>query len=289
MLSIISLVIVASFAVLAVAPGKGPGNQGASDTEDACRPQIALENDRVKLWFQGLKGHVQVFDLSDNATQQVYTYQTKAVVELVDGAPLAVLDLGRAWPQASTCTIDEHADGVHITYTVTTDVHGTTGKTVGQAEATFAFHYDASEDGAKFDVHVDGWPWQSNASILAYDFTVRSPLTIEAAENGVGFREGPDSRGYVEWAPNATALYDDGHNETAIVQGETVVGDGNHTAEIRLAFTNVTTGYLALDYDPFIGVGEYFIVGGRLIPLGGAFWPLPEPLGSVADLVRRTL
>lgn len=283
-----SFVIVASFAVLVVAPGKDGGNRGASETEDACRPQIALENDRVKLWFQGLRGHVQVFDLSDDTTQQAYTYQTRAVVEILDGVPVASLDLGRAWPQASTCTIDEHADGVDITYTVTAQVRSNAAQPLGQTRATFAFHYDSTENGAKFDLHVDGWPWQSDASLLAYDFSVRSPLTIVAAENGVGFRQGTAPRGYIEWAPNATAHYGDGLNESALVQGETTMGDGNHTADVRLAFTNVTAGYAALQYDPFIGVGEYVIVKGRLVPDGGASWPLPEPLRPAADL-RRTI
>lgn len=277
-----------SWGALFAAPATSQG--GPPD----CLPTQVLENDDVRIWFQGLKGHLKVFDKDNNTTTLVYDYQTVQVKELGDdNATLANFKMDRAFPQDSTCTIEENDEFVNITFTITKDVkRGTSqGQSVGEATVDVIWHWNKSAEGIKFDLFVHDWPWQSNESELAFDFNVVSGYEIESAENGLGFRNETDSKGYIEWAPNATAYYEDGHNETAIVESETTLGgENNNTADVTLRFTNATAGYNELEYDPWVGVGDYIIVLNRLIGLGVVRQVLPEPLRFVYDdLVSPTI
>ena len=254
-----------------------------------CNPNLALENDQVKIWFQGHKGHIKVFDNNEstNSTGH-YTYNTGSVDELdADGNVIASLDLGRAYPHTSSCTIEETEEFVNVTFTVTEDVQAD-HDVVGQATVTIDYNFNKSANGAKFDLLVEDWPWQGDGT-LGYAFEVKAAgYTIEDAENGLGFRdEDGNSAGYIEWAPNATAYYDDGHNETALVDS-TVDNDGTE-ADVFLEFTNVTAGYNELVYDPWVGVGDYIIVLGILIGLAPVEQNLPAALRPLYDVVSAVL
>lgn len=266
---------------LAVAPAL------SADAPESCRPGNVFQNEDVRIWFHGSKGFVKVFDTNgtdDEGTH--YQYKTIAVQErVVNGSAVhAWMNLERAYPQSSTCTVEETNEWVNMTITITDRVQpgaGGEGPTLGDATVTFSYNFNKTANGAKFDLQVDSWPWQQPDTELAYTFDVHvAGGSIESAENGVGFRDSNNmSQGYITWAANATAHYDDGHNETALVDSDTAI-DGD-TARIDLRFTNVTAGYESLVYDPWIGVGEYIIVGGILVGLAPIEEILPRGVMSL--------
>lgn len=275
------------------ATGLPEGAEGAGGA--GCKPGDVFENGEVRLWFHGKKGFVKVFDA--NASRQGeeggsgahYAYTTGEVAELDgSGRRVAWMGLEHAYPKTGACQVEETEDAVRMTLSVTDDVRASAGGggVVGQATVVFAYHFNKSSQGAKFDLRVVDWPWRSDDGLLAYSFDVHAGggATMDPAENGVGIR-GDDGapRGYVEWAPNATATYADGHQETAVVDADTRVDGG--TARVTLAFTNATAGHTRLDYDPWAGVGPYLVVGGRLVGLA----PAEATVAAVvAALVRAT-
>lgn len=267
-------VILGIVAALLLAPTLGAAGPG----KPSCNPDTAFESDEVRIAFKGHKGMVQVFAKNaEGGNDGMYQYKTNAIREIATGngnETLASMDLGRAYPQESNCTITETEDFLDITFTVPATVRATDGGDLGEASATFAYHFNKTANGAKFDLFVSGWPWQSDASELAFDFDVDAGAwTIESAENGLGFRgnptsgdgeeDTPESKGYIEWAANATATYADGHEETAVVDS-TVDNSGSH-ASVSLRFTAAQAGYTDLAYDPWAGVGDYVIIGNVLI------------------------
>lgn len=239
-----------------------------------CKPGDVFESEDVRLWFHGLKGFVKVFDADASREGEEggkgprYSYTTGELVEVdAEGARVAWMSLEQAYPKTGECTLEDSGDALHLTFSVTDDVRAP-GGTVGEATVVFSYHFNKSSQGAKFDVEAASWPWRdAEAGTLAYSFDLHAPgATLEPAENGVGMRgEDGTSRGYVEWAPNATVTYPDAHQEVSVVESETAV-DGE-TARVTLRFTGVAAGYERLDYDPWAGIGEYVVVGGRLVGL----------------------
>lgn len=251
----------------------GSASLGAS--AGACKPGNVFENENVRVWFHGSKGMVKVFDANESreggegGDGSHYSYTTGEIEEVdADGNVVASMNLGRAFPRTSDCTVEDSGDAIHMTLTLSESVRAKGD--AGEATVTFAYHFNKSSQGAKFDLRVEGWPWQSEESALRYAFDVHAGgATMEPAENGVGMRNADgSSRGYVEWAPNATATYEDGRQELAVVDAETRVTGS--TARVVLAFTNATAGYAELDYDPWAGVGQYAVVAGRLVGLAPA-------------------
>lgn len=259
-----SLIVAAFITFAAFTPGLAASMGG----HPACNPETVLENDDVRVAFKGHKGMVQVFrkNTTDGGIDGMYQYKTAAVREIgADNATLASMDLGRAYPQESNCSITETDEFLDISFTVPGTVRGANGGgDVGEATVTFAYHFNKSSNGAKFDLFVADWPWQGDSE-LAFDFSVQSGAwNVEAAENGIGFRsdEG-EPKAFLSWAPNATATYEDGHNETAIV--DATVDAGGHEANVSLRFTTASSGYVDLAYDPWVGVGAYVIIAGFLV------------------------
>ncbi|HEV8361731.1 MAG TPA: hypothetical protein VGR28_14875 [Candidatus Thermoplasmatota archaeon] len=271
----------------AVAPGSA---KVASVSEPsggpACLPGEAFENDEVRLWFQGLKAHVVVEDKREGAS---YVYQSAWLAELAaDGTELRTMHIGHAFPHESTCSVTETEDGVVLSITITEDVREAQGGSVGLGTVELRYAFNASGLGTKFDLVVHAWPWADGAAdhVLAYDFDVASAqLTMESADNGIGLRNSTgDKTGYVEWARNATATYDDSSQAEANV---TSTSEGtDHERHVRLTFANVAGGYAGLLLDPWVGLGDWIIVAGQLIGLGPAEGLLPD---AARDLVGRVL
>lgn len=253
----------------------------------SCRPGNAFESDDVRIWFHGSKAFFKVFDTNESSGQtKHFDYQSAQLAELGDeNETLASMDLGRAFPQTSSCTVEETDEFVNMTIVVTDDVHAE-GGIVGDATVTVAYHFNKSAHGAKFDLFVEDWPWQGDQSELAYAFRVHtSDGSLVPAENGLGWQDDEgNARGYIEWAPNATAFYADGHNETAIVDGETTMS-GDQNARVELRFTQASAGYTLLEYDPWVGAGLWIIVGVVLIGLGPAEDVLQRVVEALSGLL----
>jgi len=238
---------------------------------NACGPSTAFENEDVKIWFQGFKGHFKI----DNKTNGLsYDVQTDSISERVGDGTVATMDLGHAFPkQTDTCTVEE-ADGVvTVTFSVTADVKragvadaGGGANVLGAATATYIVHFDTADNGSKFDLLVDEWPWQATDSVLAFnvDLTAGEGTTVEAAENGVGFRNADgEAIGSFTWDAAFTARNDDGSEQEGTVESATTIEGAN--ADVDLSFTNVPAGYDELFYDPWMGAGAYLVVGPLLI------------------------
>lgn len=254
----------------------------------ACLPGDVVDNDDLRIWFHGAKFQLKVFkkNESTNGIDGKYQYKSMDIVELDDAnETVAELKLENAEPQSSSCEVERSGEWINVTYTAVEDVRtpADDGPDTGQAQVAFVYHFNTSDDSAKFDLNVQDWPWQDDTdNELAYSFDVTSDWEIEPAENGLGFRDGDsgEAEAFIEWAPNATAYYEDGHEEEAIVDSSTSGSDHHTTTQLR--FTNVTAGYVELDYDPEVAVGPYIIVADILIPLADVPTLLREP---IQDLV----
>ncbi len=268
-------------AIGAAAPAIAPGNAQAAG-HPACLPGDVVDNDDVRIWFHGAKFQLQLFkkNVSTGSVDGMYQYKSMEISEVAsDNTTLATLKLENAEPQSSTCTVEEQGEWVNVTYTSSETVRATDDGSafVGEATVELVYHFNKTDSSAKFDLNVQDWPWQGDDSELSYGFDVASEWLIEPAENGLGFRDADtgEPEAFVEWALNATASYDDGHDETAIVESTTT--GSAHATSTSLQFTNVTAGYSELDYDPRIAAGPYVIVANILIPLAD----LPEILERV--------
>lgn len=288
---LLALTLVLTAAVPAVAPGHGQAGAASSnaDAHPACLPNRAVvDNEDVRIGFHGAKFKIQVFkkNSTTGGNDGMYQYKSLGIDELgEDNETLASLNLGNAEPKDSTCTIEENRNWVNVTWTATEPVRTPgegDGPTVGDATVELVYHFNKTDDSAKFDLNVTSWPWQSDNSELDYEFEVESEWVIEPAENGLGFRDEDtgEPEAFITWAPNATATYEDDHEEEAIVDANTTGSDHRTTTSLR--FTNVTAGYVELDYDPTVAVGAYIIVADLLVPLAD----LPSPVRRlVQDLV----
>lgn len=252
----------------------------------SCRPGDVFESDDVRIWFHGSKGFVKVFETNATTGETShFDYTTGEIVELTDGNDtLARMNLERAFPQTSGCTIEETEEFVNMSITVTDDVNAA-GGSVGDATVTFAYHFNKTSHGAKFDLLVNDWPWQGDGE-LAYAFGVHtSDGALVPAENGLGWQDDEgNAKGYVEWDANATAYYEDGHNETAVVDSDTTMS-GDQNARVELRFTQASAGYNELVYDPWVGTGLWIIVGVVLIGLAPAQDGLELAIGALNGLL----
>lgn len=260
-----------------------PGEDG---NDPACDPGAIVDNEDLRIWFHGKKGQLQVFKKNDSGDgiDGMYQYKQLAIREVdEDDQTVATLVLEDAEPMDSSCEVERSGEWTNVTYTVTDEVRTAAddGPETDTADVTFVYHFNENSSDAKFDLLVEGWAWEDDdGHELAYDFEATSgEWDIETAENGLGFRDNEtgESEAFIEWAPNATARYDDGHEEQANVTSSTT-GDQDHV-EVTLRFTDVTAGYVELDYDPTVAVGPYLIVADILVPAT----IVPEPVQGVAD------
>ncbi len=294
--------LVTAIALPAIAPGGGPptastagGDLAESPGQPDCQMTTIVDNDEARVKFHGMKAMFHVWSKDEAGTAEgKYLYKTKAIREEdAENTTVAWVNLENAQPLSSTCEITTEDEWVNVTYTATEDVRAAgdgahDGGQLGQAVIEFRYHFNTSDNSAKFDLNVQDWPWQGDGT-LAYDFTVSSDWTIEPAENGLGFRgDDGETKAFVQWAPNATAYYEDGHNETAVVDSATTVDegeDGGNAAFVTLNFTQASPGYVELDYDPTVGAGSYLIIAGILMVTDTTL-PLPE---RINDLVWAAL
>lgn len=250
----------------AVSTGPPDGNVG----DPACDPGDVADNEDVRIWFHGKKGKLKVYkkNQSTDGIDGMYQYKQLGVTELdADNDTVATLNLEDAQPLSSTCTVEREGDWVNVTYNVTDTVRTVAddGPDDETAQVGFTYHFNTNSSEAKFDLAVREWPWHADGD-LAYDFEVTSEQwVIEEAENGLGFKDNDtgEREAFIQWAPNATAKYEDGHEEEAVVNS-TVEG-GDHHVTVDLQFTQASAGYEELLYDPTVAVGPYLIVGDLLV------------------------
>lgn len=259
-------ILVAWALVLPLALTPLAGQDTAASQKLSCEPDTFMENEDVRVWFQGLKGHIKVFaEDRDDATGGVYTYNTQRIAEVVDGETIAEMDLSRAFPQESTCVVTSNERATTIAFAVVDDVQLASGGIAGDTTITFLYRLDHRASEAKFDLFVNDWPWARDDSQLVFDFQVHSTYGMETAENGIGFRDGDGAPvGYMEWAPTAHVEYEDEREDESRVASE--LTKGPNTVDVRLRYAEVDPGYLDLDYDPWLGTGGYDIIEGRLVP-----------------------
>lgn len=264
-----ALLLVAAVAPLTTVTTAKEENVG----DPACDPGAVVDNEDLRIWFHGKKGQLQVFKKndSDDGIDGKYQYKQMAIVERDGNETVAELLLEDAEPMSSSCTVERSGDWVNVTYNVTDRIvtPGDDGPDTETATVGFVYHFNTNSSEAKFDLVVEDWAWQSDGE-LAYDFEVTSDWEIERAENGLGFRDNEtgEREAFIRWAPNATAEYEDGHEEQANVTSS--IEGGDHHVDVRLRFTDASPGYVKLTYDPTVAVGPYLIVADVLVAV-------PEP------------
>lgn len=280
---LIAILLFSAAAIPAIAQPPTPDPPEDPGPPD-CLPQDVVDNDEIRIWFHGMKSKLKLFKMNESSgeVEGSYHYQSMVVNELdEDNNTLATMRLNNAEPQSSTCEIEESGNWTNVTFSTPETVRNAQGGPVGEAVYEFVYHFNHSDDSAKFDLNIQEWPWQDDGEELAYEFDVTSSWEIEPAENGLGFENETtgENEAFIEWAPNATAYYEDGHNETAVVDSETNGTD--HHVTTTLQFTQATPGYIELDYDPTIASGPYIIVLDVLIPLTD----LPKPVQRLATQI----
>lgn len=261
----------------------------ASQAKLACGPNTAFENDDVRVWFQGFKGHVKVFDKADegNGNDGVYSFKTDAITEYDGETPVAAMNLERAFPQStSECSVETETEtdedsgeetevGKVITWVLSGDVRAVNGEgageggIVGQALVTMKWHFNNEDNGTKFDLFVNDWPWQTEEAQegeneLAFAFDLTSSGGFEEAENGIGVQNNDgESAGHVSWDEEFEVKYEDESEQMGVVDSTSEVEENNASVELR--FTGVDDEYVELIYDPWLGIGTYVIVGPIMI------------------------
>lgn len=275
------LLVTTALAPLTAVSAPGDGNVG----DPACDPSAVVDNDDLRIWFHGKKGQLKVFKKNEtsDSIDGKYQYKQLGITELDDeNETVARLTLEDAEPMDSTCDVTREGDWVNVTYNVTDTVHTVAddGPDSESAQVGFAYHFNKNSSEAKFDLDVRDWPWHAEGE-LAYDFEVTSDWVIERAENGLGFQDNEtgEREAFVEWAANATAKYDDGHEEEAVVNS-TIEG-GDHHVTVDLQFTEASAGYSELIYDPTVAVGPYIIVADVLIAVPKPVERLRTGLGGL--------
>lgn len=164
---------------------------------------------------------------------------------------------------------------------------------LGPANVSLVYHISSETAFVKFDLLVSEWTWADTASdrlalvstIEGHEITDTFGQRPSADGIPVGENHGNETQllytvhstyyrdsvrilgsdlvdmGYLTWADQATALYEDGTGSTVSVSAYMFNGSSCDSASTRIWFTftvpdGMATAYAVLEYDPVVGMGE---------------------------------
>lgn len=268
--------LIAAALLAAVVPAGAAAPKAREDGD-----KLVLENDHVKVWFQGKKPMLKVFP-ADNASAG-YGYKFDQVVEYrdVDGDGLpseqeVVARLNLAAANAFVVNATEEDDRALLNLTLTAPVKLTGAKaldnvslptTPAERSATIRLAFaiwseDAEVDAngttvqvprtaIKYDFAVDAWPFvDAQNHRLALDMRLQG--TAASDEDGQATVEANGTRvGVMTWTSEAHGTTTAGENVTIPVKAK--VGTGNDT---RVVFTYDAPNLATLLHDPTLGVAS---------------------------------
>lgn len=284
--TIIAIVAAFMLAMASTAVAKPPQ---LSEDKD----KLVLENDHVRVWFQGKKPMLKVFPAGapdeDNATG-VFGYQFRELVEYNDlngdGIPdanevVASLNLNKA--NAWNVTREEGEDNVTLTLSLVAPVK--LGKKLGlptdnatsnvtdnltlpgrdaPANVTIVFHIFESETtidnvtvpetAVKYDLIVGSWPFvNANLTRLALELAVTGDVEVDEDGNATVASNETDV-GALTWVTTATGNTTGGETIDVPVEVATAAGDEGMT---RFVFTYDAANLASLVHDPTVGTTGY--------------------------------
>lgn len=310
--------LVAAALLAAVVPAGAAAPKAREDGD-----KLVLENDHVKVWFQGKKPMLKVFP-ADNESAG-YGYRFDEVVEYRDldgdGLPseqevLARLSLASASAFEVNTTESEDRAVLNLTLTAPVKLAGakaldnvTLPSTPADRSATIRLSFtiwsqDAEVDAngtvvqvpataIKYDFAVDQWPFlDAQNARLALDMRLQGEAASEedgeATVNVNGTRAG-----VLTWTTEAQGTTAAGENVTVPVKAK--VGSGNDT---RVVFTYDAANLATLVHDPTLGVagaeddgtaesGGSGTTGGQNQAPGAGVLLVVAAAGAVALAARR--
>lgn len=268
------LIAVALLAAVVPADAKKPGAREDGD-------KLVLENDHVKVWFQGKKPMLKVFPAGNESGG--YGYRFDQVVEYRDldgdGLPseqevLARLSLASASAFEVNATEEEDRAVLNLTLTAPVKLGGAkaldnlslpttpAGRsatvrlsfTVWQEDATVDANgttVEVPRTSIKYDFAVDEWPFvDAQNDRLALDMQLQGEASAD--EDGAATVEANGTRvGVMTWTTEAQGTNAAGENVTVPVKAK--VGAGNAS---RVVFTYDAPNLATLLHDPTLGVAS---------------------------------
>jgi hypothetical protein len=272
-----SLVIVLMALALAATAAGASAAQKPQAREDA--DKIVLENEHVRVWFQGKKPMLKVFP-ANGSNESAYEYHFTDLVEYRDvdgdGGPssqevVASLNLNKA--SAWNVTREEGDGNVTLNLTMTAPVKLGRGVELpqnasvpGGADATVSlvfriFEEDVTLPGnvtvsrasVKYDLVVAQWPFvNAEVNRLALESLVTGLVELE--EGNAATVSGNDTQlGALTWIANATGVSAEGQAVDVPVRATVAMEAGNMS---RFVFTYDAPGLRSLVHDPTIGLTD---------------------------------
>ena len=273
------IIAIVTAALLAAAiPGAAEAAEPQAREDD---DKFVLENDFVRVWFQGKKPMLKVFpaNASEDDNESSFFYKFTDLVEYrdvdSDGAPsqnevLASLNLDKA--SAWTVNTSEEGDAVVLNLSMDAPVklgrsNLTDNVSVPERDASislvFTIRSGASTINAsgenvtvpatsiKYDLYVHSWPFV-NAELgrLALETKVTGDLDYDNATNSANVSTNGTSVGALSWTSNATGVTTDGENVTVPVRTAITQGLDNETA---ITYTYDAADLASLLHDPTVG------------------------------------
>ncbi len=312
-----TLLILMTTLALAIAPLAGAAAPSAKVSED--KNKLVLENDHVKVWFQGKKPMLKVFPSGQDGENEStgYGYKFTRLVEFRDlngdGVPSAAEIVGTLnLHSASAFNVSQvQTDGsatLNLTLTDTVKFNGPLGdsgmpRSDAAATISIVFHirdatetmtvdnvtFDVPRTAIKYDLIVAHWPWlDASADRLALEMditgTLDADLESEVASASVG-GNGTEV-GALTWLKTADVVLANGSAAVTNVTTSMSLASENMT---RLVFAYDTPGFQSLVHDPTIGVAESDSTTGGTTgnETGGKSKPVPGP--GVAFLVAAAV
>ena len=305
------LIVAALMAALVLAAVPAAEAKAPRLTED--NDKFVLENDAVRVWFQGKKPMLKVFPAGNDSNESAYEYRFTEVVEYrdvdADGAPsnqeiLSSLNLNAA--SGWVVERSESEENVTLNLTLTAPVRPgrlDANVTLPDMDATVSivfhiFSEDRTVDNVsvpvtaiKYDFIVSSWPTVGGElGRLALESRVTGNLTADNATDGGSatvHSTNDTELGALTWVSNATGVTTEGENVTVpVVTRIAKIEDGMS----RIVFTYDAPDLASLVHDPTIGTSGDVAESGSdddgrcAVPAGGV---LVVAVVAVAALVAR--
>lgn len=268
----LTVAILVTALLLAAVPAAGAQAPRLTEEND----KFVLENDAVRVWFQGKKPMLKVFPAGNDSNESAYEYRFTEVVEYRDvdgdGAPsnqevFSSLNLNAAsgWDVQRS----ESEDNITLNLTLTAPVRVgrlDTNVTLPDTDATVSivfhiFSEDVTIDNVtvprtavKYDFIVSSWPSVGDdLARLALESRVTGNITMDDATEGGSATvttTNDTEIGALTWVSNATGVTTDGENVTVPVVTRIAMAEEGTS---RVVFTYDAPDLTTLVHDPTIG------------------------------------
>jgi hypothetical protein len=155
------------------------------------------------------------------------------------------------------------------------DFTGPVGNATVEVDVYLNATVSAPADSARVAVNVSTWPWNNTSDALGLDMAMvagssatriadrvgTEPYLLRELANGTNV-----SVATLSWAPSAQVQYGNGSSNPTDVATYTATAPAGVNSTVRLLFTNVTGGYDAISYDPWVALNLHAFPAAPLPP-----------------------